>query len=122
MLFSGFAAIYYNKHISSKSHFVSWHGLAGLVTVGYLVMQCIAGLNVLYPHIAMRFVRLVTVKRMHAVSGLLMYTLAAGALLTGMFSTWFVSAVTGTSWYACAACPLLILTIFATQVKNAYIV
>jgi hypothetical protein len=51
----------------------------------------------------------------------MLYMLIAGALLTGMFSNWFTGLVTGTSWYACAACPLLILTIVATQVKNAYI-
>ena len=100
---------------------MSWHGIAGLATIGYIIVQCLAGVSLLYPQLAMRFVRLVTLKQLHAVSGLLLYTLAAGTMLTGMYSNWFVATVTGTSWYACAVCPLLVLTIFATQVKNALI-
>jgi len=117
---AGFVVIYYNKSINNKPHFVSWHGLLGVITVVYIVLQCCGGLNLLYPQTAQRFIRLVSLKQLHATSALLLFTLAVGTLVTGMLSRWFAATVTGTSWYMCAVCPMLILTVLASQVNSAY--
>ena len=106
--------------MNDKFHFVSWHGLLGVITVIYMVLQCCGGLNLLYPQTAVRFLRLVSLKQLHATSALLLYTLAVAALVTGMLSRWFVASVTGTSWYMSAVCPVLVLTMLASQVNSAY--
>ena len=106
--------------MNGKSHFVSWHGLLGAVTVVYTMLQCCGGLNLLYPQTAVRFIRLISLKQLHATSALLLFTLAVATLVTGMLSRWFVAAVTGTSWYMCVVCPMLVLTMLASQVNSAY--
>ncbi len=40
----GFAVIYTNKNRHGASHFTSWHGLVGLITVGYTTAQVCAGI------------------------------------------------------------------------------
>jgi len=84
------------------------------------VLQCCGGLNLLYPQTALRFIRLISLKQLHATSALLLFSLAVASLVTGMLSLWFVASVTGTSWYMCAVCPMLILTMLASQVNSAY--
>lgn len=106
--------------MNNKSHFVSWHGVLGVITVMYTVLQCCGGLNLLYPQVTARFMRLVSLKQLHATSALLLFTLAVVSLITGMLSRWFAAAVTGTSWYMCAVCPMLILTMLASQVNSVY--
>jgi cytochrome b-561 domain-containing protein 2 len=117
----GYGIIFYSKWERGKEHLTTWHGICGLAVVIYIVLQCCAGLNLLYPQVVLRVLRLVTVKRLHAASGLTLFMLAVTALLTGMYSKWFVATVTGSSWYTCAACPLLMLMIIASQIKNAYL-
>jgi len=85
-----------------------------------MVLQCCGGLNLLYPQTAVRFMRLVSLKQLHATSALLLFTLAVVALITGMLSNWFAAAVTGTSWYMCVVCPMLMLTMLASQVNSVY--
>jgi len=117
---AGFVVIYYNKLANNKPHFISWHGLLGVITIIYMVLQCSGGLNLLYPQTAVRFFRLVSLKQLHATSALLLFSLAVAALVTGMLSRWFVAAVTGTSWYMSVVCPVLTLTMLASQVNSAY--
>jgi len=112
--------IYYNKLVNDKPHFTSWHGLLGVITVVYILLQCCGGLNLLYPQTAVRFMRLISLKQLHATSALMLYTLAIVTLVTGMLSRWFAAAVTGTSWYMCVVCPVLILTMLASQVNSVY--
>jgi cytochrome b-561 domain-containing protein 2 len=118
---AGYGVIFYSKWERKKPHLASWHGMVGLATVIYIVLQCCGGLNLLYPQLAMRIVRLASLKQLHATSALVLCSLVAGALLTGMASNWFTATVTGTSWYACAVCPVLMLVIVANQVKTAYL-
>lgn len=113
--------IYYNKELRDKPHLTSWHGICGTVTVVYVVIQACGGINLLYPQWAARFVKLATLKQMHATSALLLFLIVTLTLVTGMFSNWFTASVTGTSWYACVACPLLLLLIITNQIKNSYL-
>ncbi|CAM9359323.1 unnamed protein product, partial [Bubo scandiacus] len=39
----GLGIITYNKHLNGKAHFVTWHGLTGLLTVLYASGQCAGG-------------------------------------------------------------------------------
>lgn len=118
---TGFAVIYYNKELREKPHLKSWHGILGIITVAYVIVQCCGGFNLLYPQFSAKFVRLASLKQMHATSGLFLFLLATFSLVTGMFSNWFTATVTGTSWYACLACPMLLLLIVTNQIKNAYL-
>ena len=117
---AGFVVIFYSKWARDKSHFTSWHGLVGVIAVVYMVLQCLGGLNLLYPQTALRFFHLVSLKQLHATSALLFFSLVVASLVTGMLSKWFVASVTGTSWYMCAVCPMLILTMLASQVNSAH--
>ncbi|CAO3609097.1 unnamed protein product [Cunninghamella blakesleeana] len=44
----GFSAIFYNKIISGKPHFTSFHGQLGIFTFGYLLFQLIFGLLIAF--------------------------------------------------------------------------
>ena len=87
----------------------------------YVFTQCLGGSLQLYPHIASKFAKLATLKIVHATSGLVLFLGVTVSLMLGMNSTWFQNEVTGTSWYACMFCPLMLLSMVATQVVNAYL-
>ena len=61
------------------------------------------------------------VKQMHATSGLILYTLVSTSLVLGMFSTWFTKNVTGTSWYMCIACPMILVLVAMQQITSHYL-
>ena len=61
------------------------------------------------------------VKQMHATSGLILYTLASISLVLGMFTTWFTKNVTGTSWYMCVACPMILVLVAMQQITSHYL-
>ena len=60
-------------------------------------------------------------KQMHATSGLILYTLVSASLVLGMFSTWFTKNVTGTSWYMCIACPMILVLVAMQQITSHYL-
>ena len=115
----GVAAIYYNKELNGKPHFTTWHGLLGICSVGYVAIQAVAGVFLLYPKLA-RGLTLAQMKMYHATSGLLTFMLVSGSLVLGMYSTWFTSRVDGVAWYACIACPQILLLAIMVQITNAY--
>ncbi|XP_063797440.1 transmembrane reductase CYB561D2 [Pseudophryne corroboree] len=116
----GLCAIYYNKALHGKPHFVTWHGLLGLLTVMWALIQNLGGITLLYPKLVQRWT-LATRKLYHATSGLLAYLLGCISLLLGMCSLWFTASVTGVSWYLCALCPVLTGLVIMSQVSNAYL-
>ena len=118
---TGFLAIYVNKENHEKLHLTSWHSWLGAATLIYCVMQSCGGANLLYVKSYAKFQTVASWRLIHATSGLLLFILAAFSLITGMFTNWFMAAVTGTSWYACVSCPLILLLIITTQVKNAFL-
>lgn len=100
----------------------SWHGTLGYITVGYVCVQCIAGITVKYPNLVKSIVpRPADLKLYHATSGLLLFTLAYVTIVLGMWSNFFTEAVTGTSWYACVACPAVLVLVVMTQITQAYV-
>ncbi|ELU10402.1 hypothetical protein CAPTEDRAFT_172634 [Capitella teleta] len=118
---AGSFVIWYNKELNDKPHLVTWHGQVGAITMGYVAVQCVAGSAQLYPQMAMKYVKLAQLKIMHATSGLCLLLLATVSLVLGMYSNFFVSQVTGTSWYACMMCPLMLLLIITNQIKSNYL-
>ncbi|XP_032996505.1 cytochrome b561 domain-containing protein 2 [Lacerta agilis] len=116
----GLAIISYNKYRKGKDHFVTWHGLTGLLTVLYASMQCMGGLALLYPKL-MKNWTLSKLKLYHATSGLIGYILGCASLMLGMCSLWFTISVTGVSWYLSMLCPILTSLVIMNQVSNAYL-
>lgn len=116
----GLGFIYYNKIVHGKPHFSTWHGLVGLLTVLWALIQNVGGITLLYPKLMQRWT-LSTRKLYHATSGLLGYLLGCTSLFLGMCSLWFNASVTGASWYLCALCPLLTGLVVMNQVSNAYL-
>ncbi|KYO22938.1 transmembrane reductase CYB561D2 isoform X1 [Alligator mississippiensis] len=116
----GLGIISYNKYLNGKSHFVTWHGLTGLLTVLYASMQCMGGLALLYPKL-MKNWTLAKLKLYHATSGLVCYLLGCASLMLGMCSLWFTTLVTGVFWYLAVLCPILTSLVIMNQVSNAYL-
>ncbi|KFV14366.1 Cytochrome b561 domain-containing protein 2, partial [Tauraco erythrolophus] len=101
----GLGIITYNKHLNGKAHFVTWHGLTGLLAVLYAGGPW----------------TLAKLKVYHATSGLVGYLLGCASLMLGMCSLWFTASVTGVSWYLAMLCPLLTSLVIMNQVSNAYL-
>ncbi|KAM6927443.1 transmembrane reductase CYB561D2 [Xenentodon cancila] len=116
----GLAAISYNKHLNSKAHFTSWHGLLGLLTVCVAGAQSLAAVPLFYHSLA-RGWSLAKLKRYHAASGLITYLLGSASLLLGLCSAWFTASVKDYIWYLSALCPALSGLIVMNQVSNAYL-
>ncbi|KAM4893823.1 transmembrane reductase CYB561D2 isoform 3-T3 [Sylvia borin] len=116
----GLAIITYNKHLNGKGHFVTWHGLTGLLAVLYTGGQCAGGVLLLYPKL-MKNWTLAKLKLYHATSGLVGYLLGSASLMLGMCSLWFTTTVTGASWYLAMLCPLVTSLVIMNQVSNAYL-
>ncbi|XP_026162536.1 transmembrane reductase CYB561D2 [Mastacembelus armatus] len=115
----GLAAISYNKRLNGKSHFSSWHGLLGLLTVCVVGLQCLAAMPLIYHSLAKGW-SLAKLKRYHAVSGLITYLLGSVSLLLGLCSAWFTAAVGEYAWYLSALCPALSALVIMNQVTSAY--
>ncbi|MBN3288608.1 C56D2 protein, partial [Polyodon spathula] len=115
----GLAAIFYNKHLNNKPHFATWHGLVGLLTVLFAVMQSLGGVFLLFPKLA-RGWSLAKLKRYHAASGLVGYLLGCSSLLLGMSSLWFTTAVHSLGWYLAALCPIFSALVIMNQVTSSY--
>lgn len=116
----GLAAIFYNKHLSGKAHFTSWHGLLGLLTVCVVAGQSLAALPLVYPSLAKGW-SLAKFKRYHAASGLVTYLLGSASLLLGLCSAWFTASVREYAWYLAALCPALCAVVIMNQVSSGYI-
>lgn len=116
----GLGIITYNKHLNGKGHFVTWHGLTGLLAVLYAGGQCAGGVLLLYPKL-MKNWTLAKLKLYHATSGLVCYLLGCASLMLGMCSLWFTTTVTGASWYLAMLCPLVTSLVIMNQVSNAYL-
>uniref|UniRef100_A0A914W6K4 ascorbate ferrireductase (transmembrane) n=1 Tax=Plectus sambesii TaxID=2011161 RepID=A0A914W6K4_9BILA len=89
----GFAVIYLNKERNGKEHFTTWHGIVGVITVGYTVLQAIAGIALKYNATLVSYLprsfTLAKWKLYHALSGCFLFILGCAALLAGLYSSWF---------------------------------
>ncbi|XP_078595293.1 transmembrane reductase CYB561D2-like [Branchiostoma floridae x Branchiostoma japonicum] len=117
----GLMAIYLNKERMGKDHFVSWHGLIGVTTVVFSVVQSMGGINLLYPKLLKSWMTLAQLKMYHATFGLLGYALACGSLALGINSNWFSQEVEGMLWVVCLCCPAILALVIMQQVTTAYL-
>lgn len=120
----GFLAITVNKSILNKPHFTSWHGFLGGVTVFLTCLQATMGISLLYPKLPLvNKLKLVQMKKLHALSGTIIFILSCVVILLGFYSNWFVKVVKVYSWAwgLCAICPVLLAATVNNQVAQAYI-
>lgn len=115
----GLAAICYNKHLSGKAHFASWHGLTGALTVCVACLQLVAAVPLVYPSLAKGW-SLAKLKRYHAATGLVTHLLGSGSLLLGLGTGWFIASVQTYVWYLSALCPALVALVLMNQVTSTY--
>lgn len=119
-LIGGMLAILINKERNNAEHLTTVHGKIGALTSLYTILQCLAGVFLLYPAYAPNGITLKQMKAWHATSGLALFALVCVSLFMGMNSTWFTNNVTGTSWYACVACPMIFALAVMNQVAGRY--
>lgn len=93
------------KEEKKKLHFQTWHGLLGLVTVGYTCMQLTGGLAVKYYKYSSKLIKmkLGDLKLTHATSGTIVFGLITATFLTALNTDWFTGKAEGVAWYACVA-------------------
>ncbi|CAD5115551.1 DgyrCDS4515 [Dimorphilus gyrociliatus] len=114
-----FLAIYTNKNNNNKAHFTTWHGLIGFIALLYMTAQSCGGNLLIYTSLLSKTgIKWKDMKMYHATSGFVLYVLICGTMVLGMFSNWFVKTVTGTSWYACLACPAILSLVVMQQVTQ----
>ena len=120
--FTGLTVILVNKQAAGKQHFTSWHGLIGIISCVFLLNQVTGGFVQLNYHYVKRFVRLVTLKKLHAAFGTLTYAGGMVTIFLAMFSTWATNNISEeTVWYICAICPVFLFGTVLFQVTKSYI-
>ncbi len=119
---TAFAVIYYNKEENGKLHFTSWHGLIGVATIAYTVVQYLAGHNLtIFNSFVRKFIPYNKLSIYHATSGTFLYVLACISLSLGIFSNWFSSSTPFYIWYLSFALTALLGLIVTNQVSAKYV-
>lgn len=114
--------IYHNKEANNKPHLRSWHGLLGFITIIYFIVQLFGGIANKYSASLSTVIDSKYMRFMHAVSGMLLFLFLTGTVVLGMYSNWFTGVVTGTSFYACVLCPIIIALVVCNQVVSKYFI
>lgn len=118
----GFLSIYRNKEESGKPHFVTYHGLAGLATMGLLIVQTVGGNFANLSGILAKYVPAIKpsmIKWGHRLSGALSLTAVYTTLILALGSFWFTAIInTALLWWGIALC--LVYTYFYTLVNANY--
>lgn len=121
--YTGLAVITVNKMKAGKQHYTSWHGIIGISVTGSIAVQAAGGIAVMWPNILPFKLRLVTMKKLHAICGVINYIGALLALILGLYSTWFVaSAANSLVWMTCLfSLIMLALTIPLQVIINHFV-
>ena len=124
-IITGFLAIYYTKIENGKPHFKSWHGLIGIVTIGYSCIQYVAGFLVSQPRLRellfMKSMKQIQMNIYHATSGTFLFVLACMSIGLGIYSNWFTSATPFYVWYLSFALASFLGLIISLQVTSKYV-
>jgi cytochrome b-561 domain containing protein 2 len=116
-----YAAIYKNKEEHERPHLTTWHGIIGIVTIVYTVIQFIAGHNLtLFNGFIRRFVPYNSLAIYHATSGTFLFVLACTSLSLGVNSNWFANQ-SGFVWYLTFALTAVFGLIVTNQVTAKYV-
>ena len=120
--YTGLAVITYNKYQNRYPHYTSWHGTAGIIVCCLLAFQVSGGILLLYPAILPFSISKANLKRMHALSGTLVFGGAMATLVLGLYSSWFSGSVQHwLMWRACAVCPPLLFLLVLLQFGRNYV-
>ena len=96
---SGFLAIYINKDNNNKPHFVSWHGLIGVIVTVLVVVQLILGVTAKYSKYLPFTLNMSLLKLVHVSVGIFTAFLAIFSLVSGCSTKWLESQVSATVCY-----------------------
>ncbi|RNA36289.1 cytochrome b561 domain-containing 2 [Brachionus plicatilis] len=111
-----YAAIYYHKEEIERPHFKSWHGTIGIFTIGYTVIQFIAGHNLtIFNFFIRKFVKYQSLCMYHATSGTFLYVLACVSISLGICSNWFSESTPFYVGYLCFAITAMLGLIVTNQ-------
>ena len=114
--YTALAVITTNKVQAGKQHYTTWHGMAGITVCGSIALQIAGGVAVMWPALLPFKFRLVVLKRLHAVCGVVNYCGALLALFLGLYSTWFTATAAPFVWTMCLASLLLLALVLPLQV------
>ncbi len=80
------------------------------------------GIVQVYPEILPFKMRLVTLRRIHAFSEMLIYFGGLSTVTLGLYSSWFVANVPELVWKACVCAPVILgVTVFVQVVKTRFL-
>lgn len=82
------------------------------------------GISLLYPKLPIiRTFKLAVLKKLHALSGTLIFVLSCLVIFLGFYSNWFVKNVGlySVAWGLCAACPIFFGATVNNQVAQSYL-
>uniref|UniRef100_A0A0B7AGH3 ascorbate ferrireductase (transmembrane) n=2 Tax=Arion vulgaris TaxID=1028688 RepID=A0A0B7AGH3_9EUPU len=122
-MIAGLVAIYLNKEQAGKPHFKSWHGLLGVITVGYACAQSSGGALAKYHKYVGPIIkiRLADLKLYHATSGLLAYLLVTVTLLLSLQTSWALTSIHWALWYASFASVCASAMVVMTHITTTYL-
>ncbi|CAF1077527.1 unnamed protein product [Adineta steineri] len=124
-----FIAIYLNKQQRDKPHFITWHGLIGLIAFIWSLLQAIAGLFLTIFQQYLHSLRLTyaQLRIYHATLGVLLFTLSCFVIVLGLASNWFKSKMPNNTiaysiiFYLLTSSMLFLAHKCVEQVKNRYV-
>jgi len=119
----GFAAVYLNKEINGRKHFVSWHGKFGLATLCGVCLAVLGGLLAKYSvtETLRKLVKPINMKLYHATGGMMIFILAMVTVALACYSNWFKNRVEGWVWRLCFWTPVVLAVCVARQVTQSYL-
>lgn len=121
-ILTAFAVIYYNKEEHGRPHFKTWHGLIGVTTVCYTLIQWVAGHNLtIFNEYVKKIIPYSKLSIYHATSGTFLYVLACISLSLGIFSMWFSENTPFYMYYLSFALTALLGLIVTNQVTTKYV-
>ncbi|EGD75954.1 hypothetical protein PTSG_00661 [Salpingoeca rosetta] len=118
-VFAGFVAIFLNKDLRGKSHFVTWHGLIGLFVTILIVAQAAGSSILLSPSLTQKLVgksNYALVKRLHRQGAVFVYGASMGEVVLGYYSNFWNRNVSGLPWLAATALTALMAALVFLQV------
>ena len=104
--------------LNGSPHYTSWHGTLGVTMCGINAIQISGGIVEMYPDILPFKLRLVTLKRLHVLFGMLTYFGGLTTVALGLYSAWFVANVDDIVWKACFCCPVVLGACVVIQVAR----